>query len=239
MKRKKKKGIIAALIVLLLVSAGVIFLGFEKDNIVIYLGIGAYRVLHTIFLALEGAAALVFVIVALLTIRSGKKETKSEPKASKAPSLSVKEKLHNASLRELLSAEADGRWKSLSPELHTTIRQMEQMDTYQERLHSLLKENDISALSDTEEVLEQAEQSLCQNVRKILNYMGVFDEKDVDVVRTSVQKTNEKNQEQLNQVRDFVVAVTDFVNQQGTAHQDPDLLNTYKNMILDSLKEEL
>ena len=69
--------------------------------------------------------------------------------------------------------------------------------------------------------------------------MGVFDEKDVDVVRTSVQKTNEKNQEQLNQVRDFVVAVTDFVNQQGTAHQDPDLLNTYKNMILDSLKEEL
>ena len=41
MKRKKKKGIIAALIVLLLVSAGVIFLGLEKDNIVIYLGIGA------------------------------------------------------------------------------------------------------------------------------------------------------------------------------------------------------
>ena len=124
-------------------------------------------------------------------------------------------------------------------ELQQVIQQMEQMDTYQERLHSLLEENDISALSDTEQVLEQAEQSLCQNVRKILNYMSVFDEKDIDVVRTSVRKTNEKNQEQLNQVRDFVVAVTDFVNQQGSARQDPDLLNTYKNMILDSLKEEL
>ena len=239
MKRKKKKGIIAAGIVLLVISAGLIFVGLQKDNIVIYLGIGAYRVFRTILLALEGAAALVFVIVAFFTIRSGKKKTLTEPKETKAPSLSVKEKLHNASLRERLAEEAKGRWRSLSPELQTTIGQLEQMDTYQERLHSLLKENDISALSDTEEVLEQAEQSLCQNVRKILNYMGVFDEKDVDVVRTSVRKTNEKNQEQLNQVRDFVVAVTDFVNQQGSARQDPDLLNTYKNMILDSLKEEL
>ena len=87
MKKKKKKGIIAALIVLLAVSAGLIFLGLEKDNIIIYLGVGAYRVFHAIFLALEGAAALVFVIVVLLTVRSGKKETKNEPKASKAPSL--------------------------------------------------------------------------------------------------------------------------------------------------------
>lgn len=237
---KQKKNGKAAMSVLLLVIAlvGIVILVRQKDDFVIYFGIAAYRTVRVILWCLAGVFAAA-ALVSRVLISSGKKEKKVLPETKKAPSLSVKEKLHNASLRDLLAGEADGRWKSLSPELHTTIRQMEQMDTYQERLHSLLQENDISALSDTEEVLEQAEQSLCQNVRKILNYMGVFDEKDVDVVRTSVRKTNEKNQEQLNQVRDFVVAVTDFVNQQGTAHQDPDLLNTYKNMILDSLKEEL
>ena len=239
MSRKKNKGIIAACIVLLVISAGLIILGLQKDNIVIYLGIGAYRSLRTAFLILDGAAFIALALAAAIAARASKKEKEAVPVQEKAPSLSVKEKLDNASLRELVSAEAAGRWSGLSPELSTTIQQMEQMDTYQERLHSLLEENDISALSDTEQVLEQAEQSLCQNVRKILNYMSVFDEKDIDVVRTSVRKTNEKNQEQLNQVRDFVVAVTDFVNQQGNARQDPDLLNTYKNMILDSLKEEL
>ena len=239
MKQKNRGGRTAALILLLAVSSGWIILSLQKDNFVIYFGIAVYRTVHLILAGLLAAAAVWLAAAGVVSLRSRKKESEPSLQQEKSPSLSVREKLHNASLRELLKEEASGRWSPLSGDLHTTIEQMEQMDVYQERLHSLLKENDMKALSDTEEVLEQAEQALCQNVRRLINYMGVFDEKDVDVVRSCLIKTNEKNQEQLDQVRDFVVAVTDFVNRQGSAGQDPDLLNTYKTMILESLKEEL
>ena len=155
-----------------------------------------------------------------------------------SPALSIKERLDSESLRRMLSSEAQGRWSGLSPEIGCTISQLEKMDGYQVKLHSLLETNDVKALSDTEEILEHAEQKLCQNVRRILNYMNVYDEKDQEALRATVQMTNEKNQAQLDQVRDFVMAVTDFVNQQGTDDSDPDMLNTYKTVILDSLKEE-
>ncbi len=233
--KNRRKWPIAALVLTLI--AGIAFgaLTTEKDNIIIYSGIAVYRNLHSVLLILlcvfAALTALLFIVSLI------KPKAKAEPVPDKAPTLSVKEKLQNSSLRELLKKAGEGKWSSLAPELSVMISQLEQMDTYQERLHALLQENDIKALSDTEEVLEQAEQSLCQNVRKIINYLNVFDEKDVEVVRASVAKTNEKNREQMNQVRDFVVAVTDFVNQQGSSNQDPDMLNNYKAMILDSLKE--
>ena len=237
MNRKKKGAVLSALL-LLIMSVALLLMTLEKDNLIIYFGIASYRTLRTVLLAAEGASLLLFVICCARSMKKEKKPEAAVSQDDKSPALSVKERLQNDSLRKILSQEASGRWKALSGELSETGHQLEQMDTYQERLHTLLQENDIKALSDTEEVLEQAEQGLCQNVRKIINYMSVFDDKDVELLRASVQASNEKNREQLTQVRDFVVAVTDFVNQQGTVHQDPDLLNTYKSMILETLKEE-
>ena len=235
---KKKRGFfITALVLFIAAGAGFAVLILEKDNFVIYYGLNAYRALRSVSAAAVIALGLLTLTAYLFTNR--KTDSSEETQPVKAPTLSVKEKLDNSSLRKLLLQASKGKWAGLSEELGVMISQLQQMDTYQERLHTLLQDNDIKALSDTEEVLEQAEQSLCQNVRKFINYMNVFDEKDAEVIRTSAAKTIEKNNEQLSQVRDFVVAVTDFVNQQGSTRQDPDLLNTYKNMILDSLKEEL
>ena len=232
--KKKRKLPIAASILLILAAAAFIVLLVEKDNFVIYYGINAFRAATMIMAAVVGFLVLLTVILFLLGGRGHEKE--AAPAEEEAPPLSVKGKLQNESLRKLLKQAGEGKWNTLSPELSVMISQLEQMDTYQERLHSLLQENDVKALSDTEEVLMQAEQSLCQNVRRFINYMNVFDENDIEVMRTSASKTIRKNKEQLSQVRDFVVAVTDFVNQQGSSHQDPDMLNTYKNMILESLE---
>ena len=108
-----------------------------------------------------------------LKSRGEKKEEPSGRKPGK-PVLSVKEKLDNASLREILNSMKKGKWSALEDEIDVTIRQLKQMDTYQERLHGILDQNDVKALSDTEEILDQAEQVLCQNVRKVINYMNVL-----------------------------------------------------------------
>lgn len=164
----------------------------QKDNIIIYQGLAFYR---NVRMAAIISALVLIVLAVLVTISSLPKKDKKQDAQKpddKAPSLSVKEKLSNSSLRSILLNEASGKWGSLAKELAVTVSQLEMMDSYQERLHNLLKENDVKALSDTEDILDQAEQYLCQNVRQLINYMNVFDESDADVVRASVEKTNEK-----------------------------------------------
>ena len=238
MKRGKMIGPIITGLAALASAVVLLAVSLNKDNFVIYNGISAYRTVCTVMTAVTGGLAVLFLIFLLAALKKERPKEAASPVKEKAPTLSVKEKLENESLRKMLAAEASGRWAELSPEINDTIEQMKKMDSYQEKLHSLLLNNDVKALSDTEEILEQAEQGLCQSVRRILNYMSVYDEKDVEALRATVQTTNRNIRAQLDQVRDFVVAVTDFVNQQG-ADVDPDMLNTYKTVILDSLKGDL
>ena len=236
--KKKKKGVIISAILVVLSAAANLGLLIQKDNVIIYQELSTYRTWRTVSLAALAATVLLMLISLIASGKKGEKKEKTLSSGEIQHTLSVKEKLSNSSLRQILENQASGKWKSLAGEIRKTVSQMEMMDSYQERLHNLLKENDVKALSDTEEILDQAEQYLCQNVRKLINYMNVFDENDVEVVKASVEKTNAKNDEQLAQVRDFIKAVTDFVNQQGTDAMDPDFLTSYKELILDTMREE-
>jgi cobalamin-dependent methionine synthase I len=114
------------------------------------------------------------------------------------------------------------------------------MDSYQERLSRLLQTNDVHTLSDTEEILDRVEQYICRNVRKVLNYMEVVDPsspEDVELVRTKFSTCCSDNQDQLKQTQEFIIALTDFINQQGDSDNDLSMLEVYKNTILDSIQE--
>ena len=90
------------------------------------------------------------------------------------------------------------------------------------------------ALNDTEDVLNQVEQYLCRNVRSVLNFMGVADDADVDKVRVKLNGCREENKKLLDQTRDFVYAMADFINDQG-GKTDLRLLETYRSAIISSL----
>ena len=239
--KRKTGGVVGAGLAAIAAVIVNLYLYFQKDNIVIYQGIAFYRVLHVAALGFLAAAAAVLIISLLRRFINKKlsERAAAPPEDRESPALSVKGKLSNESLRKMLKKQASLKWKDLSEELAETAVQLEAMDAYQEKLHTLLKDNDVKALSDTEDILEQTEQVLCQNVRKLLNYMNVFDVSDIEVMRTTVKKTNEKNARQLGQVKEFILAVTDFVNQQGGAAQDPEALKSYITMILDTMKEEM
>ena len=241
MKRKINRHIVSAAVLLIAAIAANLILLAQKDNIVIYRGIAFYRVLRSGAIGFLAAGIILMIISLLRTAASAKKIEKEAAvlKESESPVLSVKGKLSNETLRRMIRKQAAGKWQDLHEELNETALQLEAMDAYQLKLHTLLSDNDVIALSDTEDILEQTEQAMCQNVRKLLNYMNVFDLSDREVMRTTLKKTNEKNARQLHQVKEFILAVTDFVNQQGSAGQDPEALKSYITMILDTLKEEV
>ena len=211
----------------------------QKDNLIVSLGIRSYKTLRSFFLLCFCISTLVLILVIILKRYFLKKDEKNVIIVQeKAPPLSIKDKLDSTYLRKMLKNEASGRWRDISEELYVTIQQLDQMDIYQDRLHNLLEENDVNALSDTEEILDQSEQYLCQNARRILNYLSVFEQKDTDAVKTIINNSNDKNQQQLDQVKEFIFAITDFVNQQGGTALDPDIINTYKDIIVNCMQGE-
>ena len=115
------------------------------------------------------------------------------------------------------------------------------MDEYQEKLVHLLETNGADSLSNTNEVLDQVEQYLCKNVRKVLNYMDVADEdneRDVGQVSLRLTACHEEGQKQLQQVQEFLFALAEFLNKQGDDDNSMDLLNIYKSTILSSIQDE-
>ena len=164
----------------------------------------------------------------------------SGPKTKAASKLSASRKLRNHELRELLNGYAEGDFSSIRSVIDPCITQMNKMDDYQERLHVLLTNNDAGALSDTEEILDRAEQYLCRNVRKVLNYMSIADSsrpEERSMVKDKLSDCCSENADVLRQVQEFLVALTEFLNHQGESEQDISMLEIYKKTILDSIQE--
>ena len=85
------------------------------------------------------------------------------------------------------------------------------------------------------------EQYLCKNVRKVLNYLDVADsdvEKDVRLVEEKLVVCHEEGQKQLQQVQEFLFALTEFLNKQGEDDNSMEMLDIYKTTILSSIEEE-
>ena len=134
------------------------------------------------------------------------------------------------------------RYFSLSiKSIDECISQMERMDGYQERLHNLLDNNGANVLSDTEEILDKAEQYMCRNVRKVINYMSISEPGnmlDEELIKKKIGICYDDNNKVLGQVQEFLVALTEFLNKQGENEQDISMLEIYKETILDSVSEK-
>jgi len=248
-KKKAKRSWKRLLTLCGVIGIGLIATLLSKDSIIIYLGIGAYKVLRSILI---GALALSAVgsagsgirlagqIRQQITSDRERQQIIEDKQRQEPPRLSVKDKLENAYLRELLKKHMQNQWSNLTESITKCTSQLEQMDEYQDKLSRLLKNNGADMLYDTEDVLDRVEQYICRNVRKVLNYMEVADSRlpaDSDMVKSKLADCWESNQEQLRQTQEFIFALTDFLNQQGDSENDATMLELYKKTILDSIKE--
>ena len=248
-KQNKLKGFgIAALIVLVVILAALIFVLTNRDNIITYYRLSTWNAAMITLAALFAAALICNALIQAVFYRErqkhlheqamneAKNEEDAEEERRRKAKLSVRGDLDARTVKELLVEESRGRWFFAYEQIYECVEQMEQMDSYQDRLRNLLLNNGAEALSNSEDVLNQVEQYICRNVRNVLNFMEVADDDAADEVRVRLMKCKEENQKLLTQTRDFVYAMADFLNNQS-GKADMRMLERYRDTILDSIRE--
>ena len=234
--------------------AGVLGISVFQESIIIGYGVVLFRTIRTILLAAFGAVTLYLLIdFAGGLIRAGKQKREQREKEKQATArksleeqkqakLSVKGKLEEKTIKNLLEEKSQREWTRLSPEISVCLRQMDRMNEYQERLSGLLSMNGADSLRDTEDMLDAVEQYTFRNIRKVINYMNVLDPEsasDREKARDQLAVCTQDNGQRLNQVQDFLLALADFLNKQGEGSQEIDMLQMYKDTILSSLQETM
>ena len=256
-KRKRNISLILLIAVIIIFVFVMTALGGAKNTIVIEHGIVFYRGIRRMVLIV---GVILIVLLAILFLRSfiraaaqsrrdAKEEAKrraaederiSEEKRSSEP-LSMKKNMDSVRLRQILDDYSNGDWRNLAGEMRQIHIQLDLMDEQQEKLSRLLKNNGADALSNTEEILDQVEQHMCQSVRKVINYMDVASperQEDVKKVLEKLYACHADNQTQLQQVQEFLFALADFLNTQGDNDNSAQMLELYKSTILDSIKDQ-
>lgn len=229
-----------------------LFLGMQaaRDDLIIQFGITKYRLAERVVFSLLILSLI--VLVSCLIKGAGEKhrekraeqsgKSKKEDEKKEQAFLSVKAKLDSENLKETLTELGTGQWRELKLPLMRCSQQLEDMDRYQEKLNNLIVNNGVESLSDTKDVLDQVEQYLCRNIRKVLNYIEVSDPEksgDVDQVRKKTEFCIKDCEEKLEQTGQFLFTMADFLNNQGDDTNGPEMLELYKNTILESLKEDM
>ena len=256
--RFRWRRLILPLLILVAALVFMVVLAGNRDTFIIYNGIQGFRslqLLSRVFLGIGVGAA--FGVAAYEGIRfmngvkqeaikeaseEEEKRLSLEAKRQDDAYLSAKGQLVERLLREELKKYGAGEWKIYASEIENLIRQSVRMDEYQEKLAGLLRKNGAERLDDAEDVLNRAEQYLLQNIRKVLNFLEVCEpekESEREKVRESITDCFTENTKVLDNTSDFMIALTTYLNEQGgSAKEGMDSLNTYKQILINSTKQE-
>ncbi|MCR5418607.1 MAG: hypothetical protein K6E84_06800 [Lachnospiraceae bacterium] len=245
----KKKWIqLAVVLAVFAVAIGGVLIA--KDNIVIYLGIRMFRLLKYGVIGagvIGGAACLTSSAVTYSRMQDKLEEGKARQQAleeqhrRQTARLSMQDKLDSSVIRQILEQKKTEGWSSVSEDINECIRQLLTMDDYQDKLQKLLETNGADTLYDTEDVLDQAEQGILRNVRKVINYMEVSDSdksEDTGRIAERLSECLSQNREILRQSQEFVFALTEYLNRQGDSGNDVSMLEIYKKTILEAISGE-
>ena len=220
----------------------------NKDTVIMYHGIRAFRSLSGILIGALSAGGAVSAITGIKLIMDNRArlneivvtqqalEDKQRQIEEMRAGLSVKGEIDPLYIRDCLNV-LKTRWDYLSPELDDCVHQFEQMDEYQARFSKLLSDNGARTLSDTEDVINQVEQYMCKNARNVINFMNVADPDAKELVMDKLRKCQDENQSLLKQTRDFIYAMADFLNDQG-GKADTRLLESYKETLLKTIRKD-
>lgn len=248
---KKKKALLVVTIIFVSIEM-ILFLA--EDDFVIYLGIRAYTQLRKSIGIID---IILFFFLILMFVKAARIENALKVRQAKAavlketpdPALKAGKKLDPAKIKRLLKEKQSkwedyllnynrAEWEKVRALLATVFDNMNEMDRCQERLRDLLDQNGAEALRDTEEILENTEQYICRNIRKLLNTMTASDVKsrnDINTVITAASECTKSNRTVLENTRGFIVAITEYLNLQDDDEDSMAEMNIYKQAILSQI----
>lgn len=217
-----------------------------KDTIIINIGISMYR---TVGYAIHALFVILIVSAIAFALRNRKdaeikasllaqQERDKEAEKDKASYLSVKKELDSAELQYLLNKRNRPEEPPFVQRLYaTSLHQMKLMDSYQEKLNNLIVANGADGLADSKNILDQCEQYICKNVRKIMN-KAELSFSDTGMDDPEYDQILEANEKILHKVDDLLHSIVDFLNSQGESDNEIAMLDMYKNTIQDILHEK-
>ena len=253
-KRINYGRIIAFTVLLLAAFLGMMGVAAAEDSLIIYYGVGAYRIMNTALKVLCGVFAVGDVGMIALEARRYNIVMKEEANRIAADEekllesdrarreqesvLSVSKRLDEGTIRKELSENAKSDWKVYADGIGMLISQSEKMDDLQSRLADLLRKNGADKLDDAEDILDRVEQGMLKNIRKVLNYMeiGSADRReDSDKVKSSIEYCVKDNEMLLENTSGFLLSLTDYLNSQGENDRDElATLSSYKDILIAS-----
>lgn len=256
--RKTSTRLIVPIFVLIALIAGNMIIRMNSLSIIQESGVKAYNTTEnllniiTLILGVLCVGSIVFFAIReqkkrkterLIEVQKQLEQEKvqkirEEANAKFSPSKSLDDDF----IYEHLQAWQDKEWgKNFPEQISSILKQMDDMNRYQNKLSKLIANNGASYLNDSEEVLANVEQHILINVRNILNCFDVYetsDQKDVQKMQILLTSVKEDNDVKLKNVKEFLLATTDFVNKQGDDNTGIETLNMYKEVIINSLKED-
>ena len=247
-----------AIVLALLSAVPLLVILLAETPITQNMGILSFRTLRIVAAVLAGMGvlgAIIYIIVKAVKARREQNEKKRteqqieelklakerEERNAKAK-LNVREPLKDTVICDRLKSWLNEDWGRLTAAgipgcINDILGQMDEMNGYQAKLSRLLTNNGADYLEDTNSVLESVEQCILRKVRKVLNCFVVYDAtrtEDIEKMRALLGDTRASNAAQLENVKEFLFAITDFLNKQGDDNTGMEKLAVYKKTILES-----
>lgn len=235
---KRKIKIAIGLFVFGIVSK--LILSVCRDSIIIQFGIHIYRTSNIYFTVWCVLTFLLLVCCSVIYRKKIKAEKQSSVPEAPAPSLSVSGDLDPNKMYQILSDYAL-RAELPGEQILQIAMQLKTMDIYQEKLENLLRNNGAESLDDAKDILDEVEQSLCKAIRKVINYIEVSDansKEDLTLLSRELDSCQKTCENLLEQVKDFLFALADFLNQQGEDKSVSEIMETYRQCILRTIESK-
>ena len=203
-----------------------------KDSLIIQFGLRMTKTLIGLFRAFGFGCMGMFLYHLFAYLHLKKKVNKvmeqeaerlsleEERKKKEDGTLSVFGDLSDEYVLKETSRQGLSKWNCLKPEIEILTDQMVLMNSYQDRLSKLLINNEAQSLCEAEELVSKMEQQILLNVRKVLNYMEIFDVPDREKMKECILQCAKENTGLLNATKDFLLCVTNFLNNQGNYAED-------------------
>ena len=215
---------------------------------IVAFGIRTLSTISTIsYIALGSGVAVAGTGVAVPLISSAKKKSDSrmleEKSHSKERELSeyAKDSLNPVRTRSRLEQLKENN-PQLSGIVESCLRQMDRIDTYQDRQKSLLDANEAIYLEDTIEVLDESERRMCRNFRNIINCCILIEntnsgveELDNNIINDSLSD-NEEELAGVSTLLKYSVAYINNYNRNGV--KDRSELDAWLKIMKDSMGEK-
>ena len=181
--------------------------GIYRSELVIRFGIGAYRVIRGALIALAVLGGILFACEIYFDVKAARERKRIAEEKQRASDAAYRPTTPELIRKGLAKAQ---REHPAFP-FDRCVMQMDRMDGFQERLHALLTENDLKAFAYTEDILQDAENEMCGDIRAFLNYLIVLEDDAPAMPRYEAMLA--RNETRFVHIQELLMTLADFVSE--------------------------